>query len=263
MSGFAWGLLAGAAVGAAAASVLWAWRHRRLGKFFSHGIHEMNTPMTAIQMTVVNFVDGLFGEVPKAQREWLDLLRDQTLRLSELLGEFRDFNHFFLLRDLHPFPEDVPLKELVDDAAAAQSPGAGRLGMRIVVAGALPDLSVHVDRDRAARILSSLLFYARKNRSEGDILLSADPWGTSHAEIKISFQSAPDGQRAIEEASSVFFPARKGGQMTSGWGLGLVRRLVLLQGGDLAVASPGPGPSVLALRLPLSGRNDTMRAHGG
>ncbi len=262
MSGFLCGLGLGMAAGAAAVFAVGAWRVHRLGKFLSHGIHEMNTPMTAIQMTVVNFVDGLFGEVPKAQREWLDLLRDQTLRLSELMGEFRDFNHFFLLRDLHPFREDVSLKELVDEAAAAQGPGAARLGIRLVVTGAVPDLTVKVDRDRASRILSSLLFYARKNRSEGDILLSADPWGSSHAEIKISFQGAPDGRKAVEEAQSIFFPAKKGGQTVSGWGLGLVRRLLLLQGGELEVTPPGAGLAVLALRLPLTGRNDTMKPHG-
>src|SRR5579883_2266633 len=100
MMAFAGGL----ALGAAAAALLAAWaqrrRLRRLGRFFSFAAHEINTPITAVNMTILNFTTGVFGEVPPEHKPWFDILREQAARLNAMVGELRDLIHLEIGHDL-------------------------------------------------------------------------------------------------------------------------------------------------------------------
>ena len=98
---------AGAAVGAlATAAAAWAYVRRltgRLGRFFSLAMHEINTPVTAINMTALNLLAEVFGPLPDSLKPWLEMTREQVARLSALVATARDFVHMELHDDLRVF----------------------------------------------------------------------------------------------------------------------------------------------------------------
>jgi len=113
--------LGGLVLGAAAAAGVFLWhRARRLrwGRFFSHAAHEINTPITAINITTLNFLSGVFGEMPPDQVKWMEMMREQVGRLNGMVGELRDLIHLMLSRDLVVQTQSVAPAELVAEALA-------------------------------------------------------------------------------------------------------------------------------------------------
>jgi two-component system, sensor histidine kinase ChiS len=252
MIGFLVGLAIGAGLGLA-----WGWRALRkreelVGSLLAFAVHEVNTPVTAINMTVLNFINGVFGDVPPDQRRWIDMMRTQTSRLSGICGELRDMIHFELKRDLHMSPEASSLREAYD--ACLESLKDGLPPSELTLEGQVPaDLpQVMADVDRLPRTIMSLIFHARKFRASGPVAVSARENGTG---VIFQLEYLGTGITPEEAAKSLdlFYPARRRkDQMLSsvGLGLGTVRRLVGMWGGDLAYAVEPGGKSTIALTLP-------------
>lgn len=249
---FAAGLLAG--VAAAGAAAWWALRSRAglYGRLFSFAMHELNTPVTAVNMTVMNLLEGVFGELPAAQRPWVEMTREQVSRLNALVGEIRDLVHMELRKDIRVSLVEAAPRELAEEAVAALRQGFALAGVELLL-DAPEDLpAVSADADRSARSLTSLLFHARKFRKGGPVSLSARA-----REGRVDFVVAYDGPllAAGEAAASLelFYPARprKDHQLAAtGLGLGLVSAVAALAGGTLAFAVDGGGRSRLTLSLP-------------
>lgn len=249
--------LAGAAAGGGVA--VWAGRRRedeirrRYARLLSFGMHEINTPVTAANMTVLNLVSGVFGDVAADHLKWIELARDQMGRLVALVGEMRDLVHLELHRDLRPALEPVVPTEILAEASAAVRRGfeQSRIELRVEEAKDLP--RVRTDAERAARSLASLLFHARKFRVEGPVAVRALRRGSS---VVFEIEYAGPGLAADEARASLelFYPARRRGDQilaATGLGLGLVREVMRLAGGDLEFSVGEKGRSRLALILPI------------
>ncbi len=251
--------LAGAALGALAA---WAYfrgdaarRDRRYGRLLSFANHELNTPATAVNMTIINLLTGVFGDVPADQQKWLELTRDQVGRLNALVGELRDLVHLELLRDLKPVLSPAAPSEIVDDALAGMRRGFDHAGveLKVAVPEGLP--RVRTDADRLARSLASLLFHARKFRLSGPVSLRA-----AHDGVVVAFEIDYAGQvlSPADAAASLdlWYPARERRDQqlaATGLGLGFVRRLMLLCGGELQFSSDEKGRARLRVTAPVDG----------
>ncbi|UPT75955.1 MAG: hypothetical protein M0D55_09955 [Elusimicrobiota bacterium] len=165
--------LAGAAAGGGA---VWAWQRHSAKKFarvFSFAMHELNTPITAVNMTVLNLLSDVFGELPAPLKPWVEMTREQVGRLNGLVGEVRDFVHMELHEDLRVGSAEMSAQEIVDEALVSIARGMEQAGVEFTssVEKGLPPL--RVDPDRAARCLTSALFHARKFRTGGGIELKA------------------------------------------------------------------------------------------
>lgn len=251
--------LLGAAAGAAAVALLARKRalahEKRSGRLLSFAMHELNTPATAVNMTVINLLSGVFGEIPEDQRKWIELTREQVARLNALIGEMRDLVHLEIHRDLKPLLEDAAPADVVDQAVTGLRQGFSHAGIELKteVAPGLPQ--VRVDGDRAARSLASLLFHARKFRVSGGVSLRVFAEGPA-----VVFEVSYDGQRlspADAEASlDLWYPARERKDQllaATGLGLGLVRGVLRLCGGDLTMAADEKGRTRLRMTAPAAG----------
>lgn len=250
MTGFIAGLVVGAA--AAAAAAWWKARRqaKRMGRFFSFAAHEINSPITAVNMTIINLLSGVFGPLPADQVQWMEMMREQVARLSGMVGELRDLIHIELHRDLVLQIEDVPAQDVVDGAERAVALGCANAGVPLekAVEPGLPKL--RCDADRAQRSLTSMLFHARKFRSGGPVRLSAAAAGPL-VRLEVEFQA---GKLTAEEAArslDLFYPAdaHGHGQTATGLGLGILRAVARLQGGDFQV-KVSSGLARLSLLLP-------------
>ena len=249
---FAAGLALGAAAGAAAAA--WAARRRRkeLGRFVSFAAHEINTPITAVNMTVLNLLSGVFGTLDAEKLPWVNLMREQMVRLNAIIGELRDLIHVELDKELLLRSEPAQTAELLDGAANSVAQGLQQAGAPLEVdAGSAPPV-VLGDPDRLQRTLTSLLFHAKKFRSAGPVRLSArEEGGAAAFEVAFEGPALPPGE--AERSLDAFYPARAARQtMTAtGTGLGVLRLLLRRQGGDLRLRVEGKTHR-LVMTVPLA-----------
>ncbi len=246
----------GLVIGAAAvAAGVFFWDHARslrLGRFFSHAAHEINTPITAINITTLNFLSGVFGEMPPDQVKWMDMMRDQVGRLNGMVGELRDLIHLMLCGDLVLQAESVAPAELIEEALAPIRRGASP-SQADVNADLPADLPrVRVDRARTIRTLASLVFHARKFRSSGDLRLTGENQGASVA-LRLEYAGQAISQAEAQRSLELLYPASRFGHVLSavGLGLGVLRAVARHGGGDLGMKVGPDGHTVLCLSLPV------------
>jgi signal transduction histidine kinase len=247
---------AGAAAGSAVAAVA-AWRlsersAARYGRLFSFAMHELNTPLTAVNMTIINLLSGVFGEVPAEQVKWIEMTRDQLGRLNALAGELGDLVHMELHRELRTGLGTASPRTLIEEALTTIRRGFEHAGveLRLESAEGLPN--VRTDADRAVRSLSSLLYHARKFRSGGPVTVRALRRGVFVAcEVEYEGQSLKPGEarRSLE----LFYPVRERKDRilaATGLGLGLIRAVMRRVGGELELVVGEKGRTRLVLLLP-------------
>ncbi|MFA6316095.1 MAG: HAMP domain-containing sensor histidine kinase [Elusimicrobiota bacterium] len=244
------GLLLGAAAASAAAFFLWHRALDRLGRLISFAGHEINTPLTAVNMTALNFLSGIFGDIPADQTKWMQLMRSQSSRMGSIVGELRDLIHHVMRRDLVVYVEPSSVPEAVDAVVKAVGSSVAEADFQIQVeVGEVPQ--VMADPDRLFRTVSSMLFHARKFRSRGDIHITAQALD-GEVETVVSYHGAAIPADEIERSLDLYYPAtrRKDQQLCSvGMGLGMLRLVARLQGGDFAFEVAPEGLSRLRLRL--------------
>lgn len=166
----------------------------------------------------------------------------------------RDLSELELGSGLHMRLEDLePGKTLEASLSAVRRlAAADNAALRLEVAPALP--KVRADADRLARCLLSLYHHARKFRLEGDIVAGASRAGTA-VEFWVEYTGSPLEGRQKDAALNLYLPAdtdKKKPLGTTGMGLGLLRVLAGLQGGDLAIRSDPAGRTRLVLTLPAA-----------
>lgn len=254
MSGF----LAGFLLGAASTGLLgiWFWRgyKRKLGSYLAAAMHEVNTPITAINMTVLNFLNGVFGTLADENLRWMEMLRTQCSRLGGMVGEFRDIIHLELKEDLVLRNEPTSLPEAVEQVMENLRRGipAAELMLELDVPGDLPPVSA--DAERLSRSILSMVFHARKFRISGAIRLTARTV-TDRAEVAVSYLGPKMTPVEAEKSLDLYYPAmRRKDQILCavGMGLGTLRELVRLQGGDLGLSVEREGQTTLKLIFPLA-----------
>jgi signal transduction histidine kinase len=249
--------LAGGAAGGVVAGVA-AWRltqerAARYGRLFSFAMHEINTPVTAVNMTVINLLSGVFGDVPPEQVKWIEMTRDQVGRLNALVGEIRDLVHLELHRELRSSLTASEPKELIEEALITMRRGFEHAGVELRVDAPTDLPKVRTDAERAVRSLSSLMFHARKFRvGGGPVTIRAVRRGAAiSCEIEYTGQrlDPAEARRSLE----LFYPARNRKDQilaATGLGLGLIRAVMRRVGAELELTIDEKGLTRLALLMP-------------
>lgn len=264
MTAFLAGLALGAAGAAALAGVFLRRRLEKLGRFLSFVAHEINTPITAVNMTVINLLSGVFGEVPKDQLRWVEMMGEQVNRLNGMVGELRDLIHVQLSKDLTLSIEEADVAELVQDCLARVRHGMLQASIEVTVRldESLP--KVHLDRDRVVRTLTSMVFHARKFRSSGGIALETHRGPGEAVVIHLRYQGPVMAAEEVRRSLEVFYPAQKRTDLllgATGLGLGVLRLIARRQGGDVNFRVEPDGRSAISLVLPTRGMVQS-KAHG-
>lgn len=250
------GVVAGGFVAGAAA--LFAYRRKAAlsGGLLSFALHEINTPIAAVNMTVLNLLSKVFGELPAPLVPWVEMTREQMGRLNGLVGEVRDFVHMELHHDLRVAGVELAVSEILDEALVCVRRGMEQAGVdfQIVVAENLP--AVRTDPDRAARCLTSVLFHARKFRTRGPISLKVS-CAAAAVVFAVSYEGARLSSDEIRAGFDLYYPARqRSGRALSatGLGLGFIRRVARLIGGELDLSATDDGHATATLSLqPVEG----------
>ena len=227
--------------------------NRLRSEFVATMSHELRTPLNVIVGYNELLLDGVFGDLNPDQLETLQRLGKSARELLELINATLDMSRLEAGR----FPlnvQDVWVPDLFREIDSETQTLQGKPGLRFAwhVPSQLPYVST--DPFKLKMVLKNLIGNAAKFTDEGSITISVES-DDRHLVFSVrdtGIGIAPDFQEVI------FEPFRQAdGSLTrryGGVGLGLyiVRRLLDMLGGSIAVESEVGRGSTFRVRLPVT-----------
>lgn len=228
--------------------------------FVSSVSHELRTPLTSIRMFVETLQSGRLQDRDKVD-ECLDLLARETDRLSRMIERVLNWARMEAGRRVYEL-EDVPVRELVDDALRALRTqhllDDDDEAIQVELDPALPPL--RADRDAIVEALLNLLQNAVKYTPPPRRIVVSATWRGSRIGLTVS-DNGPgvqkrDRKRIFEKfyqadtrlSASTFSAAGRG----SGLGLSIVRAVVRGHGGKVDLETELGVGSRFTMWLPAS-----------
>jgi signal transduction histidine kinase len=226
-------------------------------QFLAHVSHELRTPLTSIDGFAENMLAGLAGPVSEKQREYLIRIKLNGRRLAKMITDLLERSRIEA-RKLELTRATVCLSSVAREVIEQLRPIA--VGKRQQLDLQIDqDLMVWADADRLSQILTNLVENAIKYTPlEGSIQVCVRPEGFEFAEVCVTDTGPGIAADAVPKLFDPFFRVRGLSPHQSGLGLGLsiVKELVELHGGVIAVRSEEGRGSTFHFTLPLSSRLD-------
>jgi signal transduction histidine kinase len=224
--------------------------------------HELKTPLSSVRMLVDTILEGRCTDRSQ-EREYLELVARENLRLSRLIDNFLTFSR--MERNKHAFQfESVPPESIIRDAVESVRERFDHPGceLRHEVEGDLP--VVQCDRDAMVTVLLNLIDNAYKySRNEKRVLVRA-----TRADGFVRFEVKDNGigipRRARKHIFERFYQVEQGlsrEQGGVGLGLSIVRFILDAHGGRILLESePGKG-TTFSVDVPIAGEaaNGSLR----
>ena len=207
--------------------------------------HDLRTPLTAIKGAADNLLDGVAGAISPDQREYVEIIRDHTTRLTGTLNELLQAARLQAGQvELQPEPLDV--YAVVADVANGLQPLARERHLQLEVRGR--EARAAADREKLHRAVENLVSNALKFTDEGRVTVEVKAAGDV---VEVAVRDTGHGIPA-DELPRLFERFFRGSARKPGTGLGLsiARNLVRLHGGDITVSSEAGRGSEFCVRLP-------------
>jgi signal transduction histidine kinase len=217
--------------------------------------HDLKNPLGVIlgRTEILMEVIASAGALDEAVRTQIAYIRDAANRLTQMVDDLVSDAMADAL-DITIRREPVDIASLVQEVAEANRPLAGRKDQTITVA-APPDHAAMCDGDRIREAIDNLVSNAVKYSPLGgaiDLLVSQEDGGIM---VQVKDQGAG---LSPEDISRLFGRFQRlsakptAGETSTGLGLSIVKRIVDLHGGRIAVESAGPGKgATFKMTLPV------------
>ena len=220
--------------------------------FFSNVSHEFRTPLTLMLGPVEDALAGSDGPLPPSQRDRLEVVHRNGLRLQRLVNNLLDFSRIEAGR-VGAVYEPTDLAELTADLASNFRSACEKAGLRLLVDCPPLGEAVFVDRPMWEKIVLNLMSNAFKFTFEGAIAVSV---GQAEHAAQLRVRDTGTGIPA-EEMPRLFERfhrvenARGRTHEGSGIGLALVQELVKLHGGSITAESEAGRGTTFVISIPL------------
>ena len=210
--------------------------------------HEIRTPLATLEAHIDGLEDGILAADPHT----FEVMRGQVKRLQRLSGDVR------LAAAAQEHALDLQLRQVqISDvvSAACQVAGPSYLEKGVELHGPCENqVTVRVDTDRIAQVLSNLLDNAlRHTPTGGQVTISCD---VDAREVRVLVADTGEGIPA-DQLTAVFERfhrvdgSRRSESGGSGLGLTIARAIAVDHGGSLTATSPGVGGgTTMMLALP-------------
>ena len=220
--------------------------------FFSNVSHEFRTPLTLSLAPVEDALADGANPLPDVQRERLEIVRRNNLRLLKLVNTLLDFSRIEAGRVQATY-EPTDLASYTTELAGVFRSLIEQAGLRFTMAcSPLPE-PVYVDRAMWEKIVLNLLSNAFKFTFEGEIAvrLRADTDGTVVLEVRDTGVGIPADElaRVFERYHRIQGQSSRTYEGT-GIGLALVQELVHQHGGSITATSAENRGTTFIVRIP-------------
>ena len=219
--------------------------------FFSNVSHELRTPLT-LMLSPVEELLSTRREQPSDERELLDLVHRNGLRLQRLVNSLLDFSRIEAGRIQADY-QPTDLARFTEDLASTFRSAMERAGLNLRVdCEPLPE-PVYVDRDMWEKIILNLLSNALKFTFEGDVAVAVKADGQY---ARVTVRDTGTGIPASELPHIFERFHRVSGAMGrtiegTGIGLALVQELVNLHRGSITVESEVSKGTAFTVTIPF------------
>ncbi len=219
--------------------------------FFSNVSHEFRTPLTLMLSPLEDLAHTLDERLQPDEREQLQLIQRNGLRLQKLVNTLLDFSRIEAGRVQASY-EPIDLAAYTAELASVFRSLVERAGMNLVIdCPPLPE-RVYVDREMWEKIVLNLLSNAFKFTFAGSITVRL--YAVGH-QVELSVADTGVGIPAAElprlfERFHRVNGARSRTYEGSGIGLALVQELVKLHGGTIQVSSQLDQGTTFTITLP-------------
>ena len=224
--------------------------------FFSNVSHEFRTPLTLMLGPVEDALASSNEPLPPLQRERLEVVYRNGLRLQRLVNSLLDFSRIEAGRVRAAY-EPTALADFSADLTSNFRSACEKAGLKLSVDCPPLGEPVFVDRSMWEKIVFNLLSNAFKFTFDGGITVSmrrAD--GAAELRVRDTGTGIPaqDIPRLFERFHRVE-NARGRTHEGSGIGLALVQELVKLHGGSISATSEVGCGTTFTVRVPLGSQH--------
>jgi signal transduction histidine kinase len=217
-------------------------------QFISVASRKLRDPLLQLRRGLYALAQGFSGEMTKLQTELVASASNEAEQLDELMGDLIEVAELDTGKRELKLERIRPL-QVLNEARDRACDEAAKKHIRIEVTAYADLATVQADRRAIRTILDNLLSNAlRYTPEDGEILLAAE-------EIKQFVQfTVRDTGRGIEaeRLRSIFDRLNTFSDKGTGLGLALVRRLVELLGGQIAVESRLGNGTTFRFTLPVA-----------
>jgi two-component system phosphate regulon sensor histidine kinase PhoR len=244
-------------VGGTVATVVVVQREARVARlqtdFVNKVSHDLRTPLTSIRMFVETLQLGRLPD-PERQREALEIIAEETARLSGLINRLLDWARMESGRRTYQFVRQ-PVEPIIEAALQAFEPQrlSHPFELRRAIDAGLP--SVMADREALTGALLDLLNNAHKYTGTDKVITVGATRSGPTVLVTVADNgpgiSLPDQKRIFDK----FYRASDPLQRTiegSGLGLAMVKHIVVAHGGRVGVASEVGHGATFTVTLPAA-----------
>ncbi|HEX2915559.1 MAG TPA: ATP-binding protein [Chloroflexia bacterium] len=220
--------------------------------FFSNVSHEFRTPLTLMLGPAEDALADAQTPLPTRQRERMEIIRRNGLRLTRLVNALLDFSRIEAGR-IRALYEPTDLATYTSELASAFRSAVEKAGLRLRVDCPVLLEPVYIDREMWEKIVLNLLSNAFKFTFEGEISVRlSEEKGQARLEISDTGCGIPPNELLhIFERFHQVEGTRSRTHEGSGIGLALVQELIHLHGGRIEVSSKEGEGTLFTVTLPL------------
>jgi PAS domain S-box-containing protein len=220
--------------------------------FFSNVSHEFRTPLTLMMSPLEELSHTLDGRLKADEREQLQLIQRNGLRLQKLVNTLLDFSRIEAGRVQASY-EPTDLAAYTAELASVFRSLVERAGMQLIIDCSPLPQPVYVDREMWEKVVLNLISNAFKFTFAGSITVRLQ---TVDHSVQLSVTDTGVGIPAAElprlfERFHRVSGARSRTYEGSGIGLALVQELVKLHGGTIGVTSQVDQGTTFTIALPF------------
>jgi PAS domain S-box-containing protein len=236
---------------------------RRKDEFLALLGHELRNPLAPIRNAL--HILKLAGADPAITVRAREMIERQVEHLVRLVDDLLDVSRI-MQGKIELRRDPVELATVVARAVETSQPVIDAEGHTLALALAPEPVWVNGDLVRLAQVVSNLLHNAAKFTERGGTISLRAAREGEDAVLRVRDTGMGVAQEFRTRIFDMFFQAERGFDGASGGlgiGLSVVRGLVELHGGNVAVSSDGPGHgSEFVVRLPLHARGKTVHGTG-
>ncbi|MFT3830264.1 MAG: PAS domain S-box protein [Opitutaceae bacterium] len=228
---------------------------RLKSEFLATMSHELRTPLNSIIGFSAILRQGMAGPLNTEQLKQIEMVHGSARHLLGLINDLLDVSRIEAGR-IELFPEAVALPAVLEDVERTLAPLVATKHLRYATECAAGLPAIVSDRKRLYQIVLNLANNAVKFTERGEVVVRAV--ATPEGGVAIAVRDTGIGIRAenlprlFEAFRQVDGSARRVYEGT-GLGLFLVRKLLLLLGGGVTVASEFGKGSTFTITLPAQG----------